>query len=218
MQRVREVLAEAPPEGPLPRLLATTVTYPCNGTQLEALDQRLERRLDRSATSLLEALDLESDGFGAALEKLAGGAHAEPAERRAQIERLLVDDVASRANERALLVVAPPAETLEAVTQAVTGFGAGLELAVRGEVVLVAAESVRPEGWANLPHVTWVAPERIGSERPFLLYHGDGPAYAMVSDEPRPDGQVPVFHTSDRRIVEHLSLQLQRDLGLGALQ
>ena len=49
---------------------------------------------------------------------------------------------------------------------------------------------------------------------PFVLYYGEGPAYAIVSETRRDNGDLPVFHTSDRTLVEHLAVQLQRDLGI----
>jgi hypothetical protein len=62
--------------------------------------------------------------------------------------------------------------------------------------------------------VTLVSPRRVDSDRPFLLYYGDGPAYALVSANKLDDEGVPMFHTGDRALVEQLALRLQRDLGI----
>ena len=34
------------------------------------------------------------------------------------------------------------------------------------------------------------------------------------SNKPTPEGDVPVFHTGDRALIEHLAFQLKRDLGI----
>jgi hypothetical protein len=63
--------------------------------------------------------------------------------------------------------------------------------------------------------VTWISPQKAGTDRAFLLYYGDGPAYAMVTDAAVAGGSgADFFHTSDRALVEHLVFQLQRDLEL----
>ena len=62
--------------------------------------------------------------------------------------------------------------------------------------------------------ITWVSPRRVDSDRPFLLYYGDGPAYALVTAHKLDDDGLPMFHTGDRALVEQLALQLQRDLGI----
>ena len=67
--------------------------------------------------------------------------------------------------------------------------------------------------WAAGSH-TWVTPERAGTDRPFLLYFGDGPAYLMVTGYKATEEGLPFFHTSDRALVEHLAFRLQRDLGI----
>ena len=65
--------------------------------------------------------------------------------------------------------------------------------------------------------VMWVTPSAVGTDRPFLLYYGDGPAYAMLTAHfarKEADSGLGFFHTSDRVLVEHLVFQLQRDLGI----
>jgi hypothetical protein len=59
-----------------------------------------------------------------------------------------------------------------------------------------------------------VPPATLGTDRPFLLYYGDGPAYAMLTDHKQTAEGLGFFHTSDRVLVEHLVFQLQRDLGI----
>ena len=52
-----------------------------------------------------------------------------------------------------------------------------------------------------------------GTPAPFLVYYGDGPAYALVRDETVDEGQTMVFQTDDPVLVEQLAFQLGRDLG-----
>ena len=62
--------------------------------------------------------------------------------------------------------------------------------------------------------VTWIEPERAGTDHPFLLYYGEGTAYVLVTSCKPKDGGLPLFHSSDRALVEHLVFQLRKDLGM----
>ena len=84
-------------------------------------------------------------------------------------------------------------------------------LALKTEVVLVADGREPPGASAG---ITRVSPDRVGTDRPFLLYYGDGPAYALLTANKRGKGGLELFHTSERVLVEHLVFQLQRDLGI----
>ena len=81
----------------------------------------------------------------------------------------------------------------------------------RTELVIVGDKS---EALAGSAGVTWVSPSAVGTDRPFLLYFGDGPAYAMLASQRESAAGLGFFHTSDRVLVEHLVFQLQRDLGI----
>ncbi len=63
--------------------------------------------------------------------------------------------------------------------------------------------------------VTWISPDSSGDPDPFMLYYGDGPVYAIVTGrEPSESGDLRLFHTADRAVVEHLAFQVKRDLGI----
>ena len=48
-----------------------------------------------------------------------------------------------------------------------------------------------------------------------MLYYGDGAVYAMVTArEASASGELRLFHTGDRAVVEHLAFQVKRDLGI----
>jgi hypothetical protein len=64
----------------------------------------------------------------------------------------------------------------------------------------------------DLP-VTWIAPSRLGTQTPFLVYCGEGSAYALVEGQGS-NGERALFHSADRSLVEHLAFELGRDLGI----
>jgi hypothetical protein len=84
-------------------------------------------------------------------------------------------------------------------------------LSPRTEIVLVAERKGAPV--SGLP-VTWVSPLRAGTQAPFLIYYGEGSPYALLREPTGEDGRVTLFHTCDRVLVEHLTFQLGRDLGI----
>jgi hypothetical protein len=61
-----------------------------------------------------------------------------------------------------------------------------------------------------------VPPERAPGLPPFLIYYGEGPAYALVRDEKQSDGETRFFHTGDRGLVAHLAFQLQAEISVPA--
>jgi diguanylate cyclase (GGDEF)-like protein len=187
------------------RLVLASVTYPADGTQLETLLRRLDARAAEDRSSVLRALVAGRTSVAKLLEKLAARAALRCPELPEQAARFLIDEVARRPQERGLLVLAPGPAKLEALRD-------DLE-ALRGaapstEVVLVAE---RRTG-ADLP-VTWVAPARVGTPTPFLVYCGEGSAYTLVEGV-ESGGERALFHSADRSLIEHLAFELGRDLGI----
>jgi DNA-binding response OmpR family regulator/GGDEF domain-containing protein len=184
-------------------------TYPTDGTQLEALERALERRIAEDRLSLLRSLDLAGRSFPETLATLLDEAEEESAELPLQIGRFLLAEVMRRRGDRGLLVLSPGHSLRQVVWD---GLARLSELECRTEVVVVAEADPKSHGRHG---VTWVTPERAGIHDPFLLYYGDGPVYALVGREkPGADGGLRLFHTSDRALVEHLAFQLKRDLGI----
>jgi hypothetical protein len=60
--------------------------------------------------------------------------------------------------------------------------------------------------------VQWVAKPELGELPPFLIYFGEGSAYAMICEEAPERDRTRFFHTCDRNLVEHLALRAQQDL------
>jgi FixJ family two-component response regulator/GGDEF domain-containing protein len=191
-----------------PVLLLGAATFPTDGTQLEALWGALEARVDEDRRSLVRSLELESTPFRGLVDALLGEGISGRPETGEQMTRYLIDEVARRPHERGLLFVAPGAGMAGALRD-------GLEtlrgLSPRTEIVLVAERKGAPV--SGLP-VTWVSPLRAGTQAPFLIYFGEGSPYALLREPASDEGRVTLFHTCDRVLVEHLTFQLGRDLGI----
>ncbi len=80
----------------------------------------------------------------------------------------------------------------------------------RLEIVLI-AEAEAPDA---SPYLTWSTKSGLDSRRPFLVYFGDGPAYAMIGPVTVAGDRAPIFQTADRALIEHLAFELQRELDI----
>jgi FixJ family two-component response regulator/GGDEF domain-containing protein len=212
-QRIREVVESGAlmtgHEGEArPRLTLASATYPTDGTQLDGLSEVLERRLAENRESNLEGLSVGDHPFADLLEALLERAEPESPEMPAQITRFLLDDLARRPRDRGLLFISPGHGALPSL---IDGIESLARHGTRTEMVVVSDCAEEVDG--SVP-ITWVPPATLGTDRPFLLYYGDGPAYAMLTDHKQTAEGLGFFHTSDRVLVEHLVFQLQRDLGI----
>jgi DNA-binding response OmpR family regulator/GGDEF domain-containing protein len=190
-------------------LTVAVATYPTDGTQLEALDRTLERRIAEDRLSLLHSLDLVGRPYPKILAALLGEAERKSPELPVQLGRFLMDEVIRRSGERGLLVLAPGQSLVPVVEE-------GLQRLSEFEhetEVLVLTDLDRSK--LNEHPVTWISPDSSGDPDPFMLYYGDGPVYAIVTGrEPSESGDLRLFHTADRAVVEHLAFQVKRDLGI----
>jgi len=191
-----------------PALLLAATSYPADGLQGDILARTLEERLDEERRTLVRELELDGGSFASAVDAVlqrADGRHPRTPE---QVMRFAVEEVGRRPADRGLLFLAPGGGLPPAVRE-------GLErlrgTSPRTEVVLVG--DGRPESLAGAP-VTCVSARRAGTRAPFVIYYGEGPAYALVRERGGPGESPPWLHTSDRSLVEHLAFQLQRDLGI----
>ena len=212
-RRIREALEQSdllqgldPPVRP--QVLLAAASYPADATQLESLWQLLQTRLEEERRSLVRSLGLDASSFAASVHALLAQAEPAPAALPEQVSRFVLDEVARRPRERGLLFLAPGAGLSGPVRE-------GLErlrgAPTRTEIVLVDDGPADP--LAGSP-VTCVSPRRVGTRVPFLVYYGEGPAYALLRQREGDGGSSGVFHTADRALVEHLAFQLQRDLGM----
>jgi FixJ family two-component response regulator/GGDEF domain-containing protein len=194
--------------GPRPRLHLAAVSYPVDGTQIEDLSRVLAARLAEDRDSLVHALGLEHKPFPILLDALAGRGGVLPVEALEQVVRFVIAEVERRASERGILCIAPGPSLLPLVRDGL----ARLDPAhTRTELVVVT--DGRADALAGVP-VTSIAPQQIGTRRPFLLYYAEGPAYALVGEPGAAGDAATLFQTADRVLVEHLAFQLQRALGV----
>lgn len=204
-RRLREAL-EAAPEGTARPLVIASATYPADGAQLETLKQRLEERAREEAASPARALRASGEPFARALGQLVQGAPPARPALADQVARYLLREVARRPHERGILFIAPGALASAALRE---GLESLRDVSPRTEIVLV-SDSGAPPG---LP-VTCVTPGRTGTQLPFLLYCGEGPAYLLAQQAGSQGAEAACFHSCDRPLAEHLAFGLGRELGL----
>jgi diguanylate cyclase (GGDEF)-like protein len=212
-QRIRELVEQsevltAVPSDANPVLSLAAVTYPSDGTQLEALERVIDERLEQDRTGLLRSLSLAEHNFSRAIDRLLEQGEMQRPELSVEAVRLLLDEIARRPRSRGLLFLSPSTAVAPVVRE---GLARLRTLKTKTEIMLVGEDrDLAEESGA----VTCVPSHRAGTDRPFALYYGEGPVYAMVTaHRPGSDG-MRLFHTDDRSLVEHLAFQLQKDLGL----
>ncbi len=191
-----------------PTPLLAVASFPIDGGDLGSLEGALSSRIEDDRRSLVRALELENAPFRGLVDSLLAEAQASRAETATQVAGLLLDEVARRPHERGLLFMAPGPEAEEAVRE---GLERLRDAEVHTDIVVLA--DLGEETSPGLP-VTWMSPHRTGTRCPFLVYYGDGPAYALLRDETVDEGQTMLFQTDDPVLVEQLAFQLGRDLGV----
>ncbi len=99
-------------------------------------------------------------------------------------------------------------ETIPALPERCWKSGMGLSLADR------AREMLAPFVGSDLPlqALDEITKSALDSRRPFMVYFGDGPAFAMIGQITLAAERAAIFQTSDRALVEHLAFELQREL------
>lgn len=211
-RRIGEVLERgellARDAGPRPRLHLAAASHPVDGSQLEELERVLAARLAEDRESLVHALGLEHKPFPILLDALAGRGEPLPADAFEQVLRFVIAEVERRATERGILCISPGPSLLHVVRDGLARLDPA---ATRTELVVVS--DGRPDALAGVP-ATGVAPQQIGTRRPFLLYYAEGPAYALVGEPGAAGDAATLFQSADRVLVEHLAFQLQRALGV----
>jgi len=60
--------------------------------------------------------------------------------------------------------------------------------------------------------VQWVPVRELGELPLFLIYFGEGSAYALICDDAPERDRTRFFQTCDRNLVEHLALRIQHEL------
>ena len=191
-----------------PTVLAACATYPADGERAEALWSCLNERVVDDRASFVRARALEQAPFRGLADALLAEAPSISGPLTEQAAVFQLDEIARRPHERGLLFVGAGGALAAPVRSALEQLRG---LAGKTDVVLVAErEADEPPG---LP-VTWISPLRAGTDAPFVVYFGERPAYALVREPGRDEDDVSLYHTADRVLVEHLTFQLGRDLGI----
>ena len=208
-QRIRAALDALWEGREAPAHRFATATFPVDGSQAEGLQSTLAERVEHSSRSLLAQRPefARRQPLDPLLDRMLELGSVEPAETEGQILRFVLEDIVRRPAERGVLYVSPGGrwlpevlETLEEIRNQPT----------ETEIILLAEGEVREAH----PQVTWIAKSGLDSRRPFLVYFGEGPAYAMVGQITLAAARAAIFQTSDRALVEHLAFELQRELGI----
>jgi FixJ family two-component response regulator/GGDEF domain-containing protein len=208
-QRIRKALGSATPADRGPSIYAASATFPVDGTQLDSLTRMLEERVEQSRQSLLATRSdlVRSRPLDPMFDRILELGSVHPAEIEGQILRFVLEDVVRRPGDRGVLFLSPGARWLSEMLETlheIRGTTARTEI-----VVLAEADDPDPES-----KIKWITKSALDSRRPFVVYFGDGPAFAMIGQIADPNDRAPIFETADRTFVEHLAFELQRELGI----
>jgi FixJ family two-component response regulator/GGDEF domain-containing protein len=210
-QRIHEALEDADlicrrHTNALPALQLSSVTFPTDGTQIDGLLEVLEERIGSARNSVLSEHSLHEQPFAELLEVLLSLGENQGDDVPPQIARFLLEDLARRPKDAGVLFIEPGRQLLPHLLDGIDRIA---EMDANTEIVMIADPVASVDSKAA---VTWVPPAPGALDRSFLLYYGDGPAFAMVTADRPGGGPAAVFHSSDRVLVEHLVFQLHRDL------
>ncbi len=201
------------------KIHVAATSYPSDGTQLESLLRLLDERIENDGSSLVREWVLDDKPIAGCLEALLEGAAEERCETVAQITEFVLAEPIRRSAARSLLFAAPGEMLSEAVA---SGLGA-LRDPIGQTAIWVLGEPPKPKAEkpeADKPDaedfetsaVKWVSSRRLGRLPLFVIYFGEGSAYAMICDDAPERDRTRFFHTCDRNLVEHLALRAQHEL------
>ena len=201
------------------KIHVAATSYPSDGTQLESLLRLLDERIENDGSSLVREWVLDDKPIAGCLEALLEGAAEERCETVAQITEFVLAEPIRRSAARSLLFAAPGEMLSEAVA---SGLGA-LREPIGQTAIWVLGEPPKPKAEkpeADKPDaedfetsaVKWVSSRRLGRLPLFVIYFGEGSAYAMICDDAPERDRTRFFHTCDRNLVEHLALRAQHEL------
>jgi hypothetical protein len=157
---------------------------------------------------------LEDKSIAACLEALLAGGEEERCETVAQIAEFVLAEPARRSAARSVLFAAPGemlGEAFASGLDALRGRSGQTAISVLGEPLKQDADE-QETGDSEATAVQWVSKRQLGSLPPFLIYFGEGSAYAMICEDAPDRDRTRFFQTSDRNLVEHLALRAQFEL------
>lgn len=181
---------------------AAVASYPSDGARLESLDRLLDQRLAEEHGSLLSKLALANKPLTECLKLLLERGIDAPPALAAKIARFVLAEVSRRPANRALISAAPGA-ILADVAAGVEALGAHSQ----GTEAALVANDIEPESGSRA--VGFLTNRGRGVLAPFLIYLGEGTAYALVCEDAPGRDRARLFQTADRSLVEHLALRTQ---------
>jgi two-component system cell cycle response regulator len=208
-QRIRKALASMEEAGGGQIGCCVSATFPSDGTQFEQLFRVLDERAEQDRTSLLATHpEFAAPGpLDSLMDRLLELGTVQDSEIEVQILRFVLEDIVRRPGDRGVLVLSPGTRWLPDILETLHEIR---NRKTSAEIVLLAEGTERYKN----PQVTWIAKSALDARRPFLVYYGAGPAFAMIGPVTAPRSSTPIFQTADRALVEHLAFELQRELGI----
>ncbi len=209
VRRIERTTADWSAQHPALVVRFAASTFPSDGTQVEALHRVLEQRREAARKGLLTAHPelMRPQAIDAAFDRMLELGSVEPLHVEGEILRFVLEDVFRRPEDRGILFLSPGNRWLADVLEVLDELGSRT---TRTEVVILADAAEREPG----PEIHFVKKSPLDARRPFAVYFGDGPAYAMIGQVNVVAARAPIFQTADRALVEHVAFQLQRELGI----
>jgi len=202
------------------KIHVSAVSYPSDGTQLESLLRLLDERIENDGSSRVREWVLEDKPIAACLEALLEEGAEERCETIAQITEFVLAEPIRRSETRSLMFAAPGEMLDEAVASGLSALRDRIgqtAISILGEPPKLEADSEADDSEGS--KIQWVSGRALGELPLFLIYFGEGSAYAMVCEDAPERDRTRFFQTSDRNLVEHLALRIQHELhGLGGGQ
>ncbi len=208
-----DVLAILGP-GSRAKIHVAAASYPSDGTQLESLLRLLDERIENDGSSLVREWVLDDTSIAACLGALLEGGAEERCETVSRIAEFVLAEPIRRSATRSVLFAAPGEILGEALTSGLAGMGGRFgrtSVSVLGEPPKQTADE-REAGSCDASAVRWVSKRELSGLPPFLIYFGEGSAYAMICEDAPERDRTRFFHTCDRNLVEHLALRAQHEL------
>ncbi len=208
-ERIRRGLSSLRGEGGHSGARTAGVSFPVDGAHLETLVEGLDSQIAASQTGLLATHSDLRDirALDPLFDRLLELGDIQPVDVEGQILRFVLEDLFRRPGDRGVLILSPGARWLADVLESLHETR-GRE--TQTEIVMLADGAARSVN----PQITWISKSALDDRRPFLVYYGEGPAFAMIGSAATVASNAPVFQTADRNLVEHLAFALQRELGI----
>jgi diguanylate cyclase (GGDEF)-like protein len=205
------------------KIHVAAASYPSDGTQLESLLRLLDERIENDGSSLVREWVLDDTPIATCLESLLEGGVEERCETVAQITEFVLAESVRRSATQSLLFAAPGEMLGEAVGSGLGALrdGSGqIAISILGEppkkdAGISKKGAGNSEGEADdseASRVRWVSGRGLGELPLFLIYFGEGSAYALICEDAPERDRARFFQTCDRNLVEHLALRIQHEL------